>query len=94
MFCRSIHPEVFCKKGVLRNCTKLTGKHLHQSLLFNKVAGHRPAALSKKRLWHCCFTANFVKFLRTPFFIEHLWWLLPILENSCSEIALEMFENF
>ena len=20
---------------------------------------------------------NFVKFLRTPFFIEHLWWLLP-----------------
>ena len=20
---------------------------------------------------------NFVKFLRTPFFIGHLWWLLP-----------------
>ena len=23
-----------------------------------------------------CFPVNFVKFLRTPFFTEHLWWLL------------------
>ena len=22
------------------------------------------------------FSVNFAKFLRTPFFIEHLWWLL------------------
>ena len=29
-------PEVFCKKGVLRNFIKLTGKHLCQSLLFEK----------------------------------------------------------
>ena len=34
------------------------------SLFFNKVAG----------LWP--FPVNFVKFLRTPFSIEHLWWLL------------------
>ena len=27
------------KKGVLRNFTKFTGKHLCQSLFFNKVAG-------------------------------------------------------
>ena len=32
-------PEVFCKKGVLRNLAKFTGKHLCQSLFFNKVAG-------------------------------------------------------
>ena len=32
-------PEVFCKKGVLRNFTKFTGKHLCQSLFLNKVAG-------------------------------------------------------
>ena len=32
-------PEVFCKKSVLRNFTKFTGKHLCQSLLFIKVAG-------------------------------------------------------
>ena len=36
---RSIHPEVFYKKGVLRNFAKFTGKHLCQSLSFNKVAG-------------------------------------------------------
>ena len=36
----------------------------------------RPATLSKKRLWHRCFPVNFAKFLRTPFFTEHLRWLL------------------
>ena len=36
----------------------------------------RPATLLKKRLRHRCFPVNFVKFLRTPIFIEHLWWLL------------------
>ena len=48
--CRSSHPEVFCKKGVLRNFAKFTGKHLCHSLFFNKVAGLRTATLSKKRL--------------------------------------------
>ena len=43
------------EKGVLRNFTKFTGKHLCQSLFFNKVAGLRPATLLKKRLWHRCF---------------------------------------
>ena len=33
--------EVFCKKYVLKNLTKFTGKHLCQSLFFNKVAGLR-----------------------------------------------------
>ena len=36
---RSSCLEVFCKKGVLRNLAKLTGKHQWQSLFFNKVAG-------------------------------------------------------
>ena len=30
----------------------------------------------KKRYWQRCFPVNFAKILRTPFFIEHLWWLL------------------
>ena len=68
---KSSRPELFCKKGVLRNLTKFTAKHLRQSLFFN-----RPATLLKKRLWHRCFHVNFVKFLRTPFHTEHLWWLL------------------
>ena len=29
---------MFCKKGVLRNFTKFSGKHLCQSLYFNNVA--------------------------------------------------------
>ena len=37
-FFRSSLSEVFCKKGVLRNFAKFTGKHLCQGLFFNKVA--------------------------------------------------------
>ena len=33
---RSSCPEVFCQKGVLRDFAKFTGKHLRQSLFFNK----------------------------------------------------------
>ena len=64
---RSSHQRCSMKKGVLRNFTKFTGKHLCQSLFFNKVTGLRPATLLEKRLWHRCFPVNFVKFLRTPF---------------------------
>ena len=73
---RSSLPEVFCKKGVLRNFGKFRGKHPCQRLFLNKVAGHKPATLSKKRLWHRCFLVNFAKFLRTLFLKEHLRWLL------------------
>ena len=36
---RSIHQRCSVKKGILRNFAKFTGKHLCQSLFFNKVAG-------------------------------------------------------
>ena len=61
---------MFCKKGVLRNFTNLTGKLLCESLLFNKVTGLSPVTVLKKRLWHECFPVNFAKFLRTSFFTE------------------------
>ena len=67
-WCRSSRPQVLCKKVILRNFAKLTGKNLNQSL--------RPATLLKKKLWHRCFPVNFAKFLRTPFLTEHLRWLL------------------
>ena len=75
-FSRSSRPEVFCEKDVLRNFEKFTGKHLCQRLFFNKVAGLGPATLLKNSLWHRCFPGNFAKFPRTPFFTEHLRWLL------------------
>ena len=73
MFFRSSHPEVFCKKGFLRNFTKFTGKHLYQSLIINKVVG---LSLSLQFYWkrdsYRYFPMNFAKFLRTPFLTEHL----------------------
>ena len=38
---RNSLPEVSCKKGVIRNFAKVTGKHLCQSLFLNKVTGKR-----------------------------------------------------
>ena len=73
---RSSRLEVFCRRGVLRNLEKITGKLLCQSLLFNKVAGLRTVNLLKKRFWYKCFPVNFLKFLKTPSIIEHLRWLL------------------
>ena len=83
---RSSRADVFYKKAVLRNFTKFTGKHLCQSLFFNKVA--RPATLFKKRLRHRCFPVNFVKFLRTPFFTEHLWWLLLFVKRHIYSVHI------
>ena len=70
---------MYCNaKGMIRwdrrSCLEVfTRKQLCESLFFNKVAGLRPATLLKKRLWHKCFPINFVKFLRTPFYKEHLF---------------------
>ena len=65
----------------LRNFTNFIGKHLCQSLFFNKIADLRPATLLKKRLWHKCFPVNFVYFLRTPFSQNISGWLLLSLER-------------
>ena len=48
MTIRSSHQRRSVRKGVLRDFAKFTGKHLCQSLFFNKV--ECPATLSKKRL--------------------------------------------
>ena len=72
-------PEVSCKNCVLRNFAKFTGKHLRQSLFFNKVAGFSPATLFKKRLSNRCFPVNFAKFLKTP-----------ILQNASGRLFLSV----
>ena len=92
---RSSLLEVLCKKGVPRNFAKFTGKHLCQTLFFDKVAGLRSATLLKMRLWHRCFPVNFAKFPRTPFLTEHLRWLLlniNLINEDHEKIAV-LFEN-
>ena len=44
---RSCCSEVFCRKGALKDFAKFTGKHLYQSLLFNKVAGLKALYLKR-----------------------------------------------
>ena len=59
------------------------------SFLISLLAGLRPATLLNKRFWHRCFLVNFVKFLRTAFFVEHLRWLflLPVQSLSSTYYA-------
>ena len=65
------------KKGVVRNFTKFTWKHLCQNLFFNEVAG----------LWHKCFPVNFVKFLRAPFLQNSSGRLL--FQNFCQTAKVD-----
>ena len=64
---RRSHQRCSVKKVALKIFAKFTGKHLCQRIFFKKVAGLRPATLSKKSLWYMCFSVSFWKFLRTPF---------------------------
>ena len=70
--CRISRLEVFCKKEVLENFAKFTGKHLCQILFFNAVAGLR------RRV----FSVNFAKLFRAPFHTERLWWLLLVMKEG------------
>ena len=71
---RSSRPEVFCKKDVLKNFSKFTGKHLFQSLFliefFNK--------LFKKKTQTQVFSCEFCEIFKNTFFMEHRRWLLLI----------------
>ena len=55
--------EVLRKKGVLRNFAKFTGKHLCQSLFFNKDAGLRLAQVFS---YEFCEISKNIFFDRTP----------------------------
>ena len=65
--------------------------------IFSFLIKKRPAILFKKRLWKWCFPLNFAKFLRTSFFIEHLWvtasdyWIESFLRSVFSIEFLQLF---
>ena len=64
---RSSCPEVFFKKGVLRNFAKFTGEHLCQSLFFNKVAGGACNFIKKETLAQV-FSCEFCEISKNTFF--------------------------
>ena len=74
--CEKHLPEMFYKKGVLKNLTKFTGKHLCQSLFFNKVCNFikniRPATLLKKETLAQAFSCVFYKIFKNTFLTKHL----------------------
>ena len=80
MYLRGICPEVFCKKGALRNFAKFTGKPVPEPL-FYKSCWSQACKFTKKRLRHKCFPVNFAKFLGTPCFTENLRWLLLVFDK-------------
>ena len=63
---RSSCPEVFCKKVVLRNFGKFTGKHLCQSLYFDKVAGQASNFIKIETLAQV-FSCEFSKISKNTF---------------------------
>ena len=99
---RSSHQRCSMKKGVLRNFTKFTGKHLCQSLFFNKVAGLSPTTSLKKRLAQV-FSFGFCKIpknnfsYRTPLVAasaySHLWFQQYKLEVSFNFVKQPFYGN-
>ena len=72
MFCissnnRCSHLTCSVKISIIRNFAKFTGKHLCQTLIFNKATAW-PATLLKKRLWYRCFPVSFTKSKNTFFY--------------------------
>ena len=65
---RSSHLEVLCKKGVIINFVKFTGKHLCQRLFFNNVSGLRPATFLKKESLIQVFSHGFCEMSKNSFF--------------------------
>ena len=57
-----------CKQGVLKNFAVLTGKHLCQSLFFNKVTALRHSSKQETHVW--VFSCHFCKIFKTLFFMD------------------------
>ena len=68
---------MFCKKGVLKNFVKLTGKKLSRPKACNVIKKETPSQV---------FSCKFCEIFKTTFFIDHLrWLLLPILKPLDSQ---------
>ena len=84
---RSSRPEVFCKKGLLRNFTKFIGKHLCQSVFFNKVAG--ACNFIKKETLAQVFSYEFFEISKNTF----LHWTLLVAASGQHYFPTPLFKR-
>ena len=99
---RSSHQRCSIRKGIPENFTKFTGKHLCQSLFFNKVAGLRPVTLLNKKTLAQVLFCEFCEFLRTPILqntsrrllLDVTLNLVYFLSCNCNRICYSTFESF
>ena len=68
-----IHSQMFFKTGVLKNFLKVSQE---KSCIRDSCRAVKVSKFIQNRLQHRCFPVKLVKFLRTPFPTEHLWWVL------------------
>ena len=70
-------PKCFTQETVVQRCSvKKVFLNISENVLKKTCTRASFFNFIKKRLWHRCFLVNFVKFLGTTIFIEHLWLLL------------------
>ena len=74
-------------KKVFLKISQNSQENTSTRVFFSIKLGLRSATLLKKRRWHWCFLVNFVKFLRTPIYIEHVWWLLLRTDTDTMKIS-------
>ena len=83
------------QKDVLRNFTKLTGKHLYQSPFFIKVAGL--CNFIKKETTAPVFSYEFCEIPKNTFFTEHIWMTassFPNVEAHLRPCQIFMMKHF
>ena len=92
-------PEVFYIEDIFRNFAKFIGKHLCQSLFFNKVAGlrHKACNFIKKETLAQLFSCEFCQiskntiFYRTPPVVAFFTIYFSFLKRFISDYSIAIF---
>ena len=93
---RSSHRRCSVRKDVLKSLAKFTGKHLRQSLFFNKVAGW--GHFIEKDTLAQVFSCEFCEISKNTFFTEHLWTTASVYNTEVSpfyqnDVKLRFFHH-
>ena len=74
-------PQRCCKKGVINNFAKFTGKPLYRRPFFNKVAGLNMQLYLKKASLQV-FSCEFCEIFKSDYLGKHLWKKVSWKKNS------------